>query len=94
LNRIKLQDAALTESLTRLEIVRRPEVIRKIEPAGFAMLLLGIESAQDKTLRAMLRGFILVCLDPIYGVVESQKGFLPFYFTRDGVGRINDILLP
>ena len=36
----------------------------------------------------------LVCLDPIYGVVEPLKSLLPFYFTIDGTGRINDILLP
>jgi hypothetical protein len=34
----------------RLEIARRPDVIRKMELAGFAILLLGIESAQDKAL--------------------------------------------
>jgi hypothetical protein len=38
-------------------------------------------------------GKLLVCLDPIYGVVELQRSLLPFYFTRDGAGRINDILL-
>ena len=41
----------------RLEIARRPEVIDKMELAGFSMLLLGIESAQDKTLRSMRKGF-------------------------------------
>jgi hypothetical protein len=35
-----------------------PDVIRKMELAGFAMLLLGIESAQDKTLHSMRKGFI------------------------------------
>jgi site-specific DNA-methyltransferase (adenine-specific) len=36
----------------RLEIARHPEVLRKMVRAGFVGLLVGIESAQDKTLRA------------------------------------------
>ncbi len=41
----------------RLEIARRPDLLRKMKRAGFAALLLGVESAQDKTLRAMKKGF-------------------------------------
>ncbi|KKK86098.1 hypothetical protein LCGC14_2766650, partial [marine sediment metagenome] len=40
----------------RLEVARRPDVLRKMERAGFSMLMLGIESAHDKTLKSMRKG--------------------------------------
>ena len=47
------------ESKSTSDFLRpEPDVIRKMELAGFAMLLLGIESAQDKTLHSMRKGFI------------------------------------
>jgi hypothetical protein len=38
-------------------------------------------------------GTKLVCLDPIYGVVESLSSFFPFYFVDASTkGRINDLI--
>jgi anaerobic magnesium-protoporphyrin IX monomethyl ester cyclase len=41
----------------RIEMAKRPDVVAKMQRAGFSALLLGIESAQDKTLRDMRKGF-------------------------------------
>jgi len=41
----------------RLEIAKRPDSLRKMEKAGFVLLMLGVESTQDKTLRSMHKGF-------------------------------------
>lgn len=41
----------------RIEIYRYPEILKKMFEAGFKMLLVGIESAQNKTLKAMQKGF-------------------------------------
>lgn len=41
----------------RLEAAKRPDVLKKMARAGFSVLLIGIESASDKTLRAMRKGF-------------------------------------
>ncbi len=41
----------------RIEIAKRPDVLGKMQRAGFSVLLLGIESAQDKTLRDMNKAF-------------------------------------
>ena len=41
----------------RLEIADRPDVLRKMEQAGFLALLIGVESTQDATLKSMGKGF-------------------------------------
>ena len=41
----------------RVEIAKRPNVIRKMEQAGFLALLIGLESTQNATLKSMGKGF-------------------------------------
>jgi radical SAM superfamily enzyme YgiQ (UPF0313 family) len=40
-----------------LEIAKRPDVLKKMYKAGFMAFLLGVESAHDKTLKSMKKGF-------------------------------------
>ena len=43
----------------RLEIADRPDILRKMEQAGFVALLIGVESTQDATLKSMGKGFTI-----------------------------------
>jgi radical SAM superfamily enzyme YgiQ (UPF0313 family) len=70
----------------RLEIARRPDVIRKMERAGFAMLLLGIESAQDKTLRSMRKGFNTAKIREYFEVLRGRPMLLHGYFILGNIG--------
>ncbi len=70
----------------RLEIARRPDVIRKMELAGFAMLLLGIESAQDKTLRAMRKGFNTAKIREYFDVLRDRSLLMHGYFIVGNIG--------
>jgi radical SAM superfamily enzyme YgiQ (UPF0313 family) len=70
----------------RLEIARRPDVIRKMELAGFAMLLLGIESAQDKTLRSMRKGFNTAKIREYFDVLRGRPILLHGYFILGNIG--------
>ncbi len=70
----------------RLEIARRPDVIRKMELAGFAMLMLGIESAQDKTLRAMRKGFNTAKIREYFEVLRRRSLLLHGYFIVGNIG--------
>ena len=70
----------------RLEIARRPEVIRKMELAGFAMLLLGIESAHDKTLRSMRKGFNTAKIREYFEVLRESSMLLHGYFIVGNIG--------
>lgn len=70
----------------RLEIARRPDVLRKMELAGFAMLLMGIESAQDKTLRAMRKGFNTAKIREYFDVLRDTSLLLHGYFIVGNIG--------
>jgi Radical SAM superfamily len=70
----------------RLEIARRPDVIRKMELAGFAMLLLGIESAHDKTLHSMRKGFNTAKIREYFAVLRDRPMILNGYFILGNIG--------
>ena len=70
----------------RLEIARRPDILRKMERAGFAVLLLGVESAQDKTLRAMRKGFDTTEIRKHFEVLRRSRMFLHGYFMLGNIG--------
>jgi radical SAM superfamily enzyme YgiQ (UPF0313 family) len=70
----------------RLEIARRPDVIRKMELAGFAMLLLGIESAHDKTLRSMHKGFTTNQIRKYFDVLRGRPLMYHGYFILGNIG--------
>ena len=70
----------------RLEMARRPEVIHKMELAGFSMLLLGIESAHDKTLRSMRKGFNTAKIREYLSVLRDRPMLLHGYFILGNIG--------
>jgi radical SAM superfamily enzyme YgiQ (UPF0313 family) len=70
----------------RLEIARRPDILRKMEQAGFTALLLGIESTQDKTLRSMRKGFDVSKIREYFQVLRESSMFLHGYFIIGNIG--------
>jgi magnesium-protoporphyrin IX monomethyl ester (oxidative) cyclase len=70
----------------RLEIARRPDVLRKMERAGFFMLMLGVESTQDKTLRAMKKGFDRAKIVQCFEVLKKSRMILHGYFILGCIG--------
>lgn len=77
----------------RVEIARRPDVLRKMERAGFSMLLLGIESAQDKTLRSMRKGFNTRQLRELFRVLGKSPMLLFGYFIVGNIGETEEEML-
>jgi radical SAM superfamily enzyme YgiQ (UPF0313 family) len=70
----------------RLEIAQRPEVLRKMEKAGFFMLMLGVESTQDKTLRSMRKGFDTARIRECFKVLGQSSMILNGYFILGCIG--------
>lgn len=70
----------------RLEIARRPDILRKMEKAGFVLLMLGIESAYDKTLRSMRKGFDVAKIREYFKVLKNSTMILHGYFILGNVG--------
>ena len=77
----------------RLEIARRPGVLEKMERAGFSMLLLGIESAHDKTLKSMHKGHNLAAIRDHCDVLRRSKMLLHGYFILGCIGESADDML-
>ncbi len=70
----------------RLEIAQRPDVLRKMKRAGFALLMLGIESAHDRTLRSMQKGFDTRRIREYFHVLRSSRILLHGYFILGNIG--------
>ena len=77
----------------RAEIAKRPDILRRMERAGFSMLFLGIESAQDKTLRAMRKGFDTRKLREYFRVLRRTKMLLHGYFILGNIGETEKEML-
>jgi len=77
----------------RVEIARRPDVLRKMEKAGFLMLMLGIESACDKTLRSMGKGFDTADLREYFKVLHKSSMFIHGYFIVGNIGESMEEML-
>ncbi|OPZ98587.1 MAG: Radical SAM superfamily protein [Planctomycetes bacterium ADurb.Bin412] len=74
----------------RLEIAKRPDVLRKMEKAGFALLMLGVESTQDKTLRSMHKGFTTAGIRDCFQVLRRSSMLLNGYFILGNIGETKD----
>jgi radical SAM superfamily enzyme YgiQ (UPF0313 family) len=70
----------------RIEIARRPDILRKMQDAGFSLLLLGIESAQDSTLRSMKKGFDTAKARECFRVLRRSSMLLLGYFIVGNIG--------
>jgi len=78
---------------TRVEIAKRPDIIRKMERAGFSMLLIGIESAHDKTLRSLQKGFTTARLREYFKTLSKTSILLQGFFILGCIGESAEEML-
>jgi len=71
---------------SRIEIAKRMDVVRLMEKAGFVALLLGIESAQDKTLKSMRKGFDTARVIERFKTLRKTRMILHGYFIFGCIG--------
>ena len=71
---------------TRVEIARSPETVRKMAAAGFAALALGVESATDRTLKSMRKGFDTARLREYFKVLRRSGILLHGHFIIGAIG--------
>jgi radical SAM superfamily enzyme YgiQ (UPF0313 family) len=69
------------------------DVVRKMEQAGFAALLLGIESAQDRTLRSLGKGFDTQKIERCLGALRHTRMLLHGYFILGCLGETEEDML-
>ncbi len=70
----------------RLEIAKKPDVLEKMTRAGFMMALLGIESAHDKTLQSMGKGFNTEKIREYCSVIREFPMLMHGYFILGCIG--------
>jgi radical SAM superfamily enzyme YgiQ (UPF0313 family) len=77
----------------RLEIAHHPDIIRRMEQAGFLTLLIGVESTQDTTLRSMGKGFTIEQIRQRFQVLRQSKMLINAYFIVGNIGETREQML-
>jgi anaerobic magnesium-protoporphyrin IX monomethyl ester cyclase len=70
----------------RLEIYKYPKILEKMFKAGFKILTIGIESAQDKTLNAMQKGFDTTLAEKAFTEITKIEFYIHGYFIVGCIG--------
>lgn len=70
----------------RLEIYKHPQILKKMLNAGFKILTIGIESAQDKTLKAMQKGFDTALAGKAIAEIRKMNFLIHGYFIVGCIG--------
>lgn len=89
--REKLQRIFVAQA--RATIGSHPELIRKMHEAGFRVLLVGIESAQDKTLKQLHKGFTTAEVRKSFEVLRRADMIIHAYFIVGNIGETEQEML-
>ena len=77
----------------RLELARKPEVLKKMYKAGFMVFLLGVESAHDKTLASMKKGFDTKKIREYFTILRRFHFIYHCYFIIGNIGETREEML-
>ena len=77
----------------RLEVAKRPDVLEKMYRAGFVAFLIGIESAHDKTLASMKKGFTTTKVREYFEVLRLFNFIYHCYFIIGNIGETREEML-
>jgi radical SAM superfamily enzyme YgiQ (UPF0313 family) len=77
----------------RSEIADRPDILRKMERAGFVALLIGVESTQDATLKAMGKGVTIAQIRQRFAVLRKSTMIINAYFIVGNIGETEPQML-
>ncbi|HUW23539.1 MAG TPA: radical SAM protein [bacterium] len=77
----------------RLEIYKYPQILKKMFQAGFKILSIGIESAQDKTLKTMQKGFDVALAERAFSEIRKINFYNHGYFIVGCIGESESEML-
>ena len=77
----------------RIEIARRPDILTKMERAGFKVPLLGVESCNDSTLKQISKGFTTADVRKAFSVLRRFDFFLHTCFIIGSIGETAEDML-
>jgi radical SAM superfamily enzyme YgiQ (UPF0313 family) len=64
----------------RISIANHPDLLEKMHRAGFRLLMIGLESAQDKSLKLLNKGFTTADVRKAFGVLRKSNILTNGYF--------------
>ena len=74
----------------RIEVARYPHMLAKAYRAGFRMILFGLESASDKTLEQLHKGFTIKQMREAFAVLRGFPFFYHGYFIYGSLGETEE----
>jgi len=77
----------------RIEVAKHPHLLEKAYRAGFRMLLFGLESASDKSLEKMSKGFTVEQMRDAFKVFRRFPFFYHGYFIFGNIGETEEEML-
>ncbi len=77
----------------RIEMYKRPDVLKLMERAGMCVPLIGVESCHDKTLRAISKGFTVAEVREAFSVLRNFSFFLHSCFIVGSIGETREEML-
>jgi len=77
----------------RIDVVKRPDVLRKMYRAGFKLLMLGIESTRDESLKLLNKGFTVRDIREAFKVLRRFNFISHGFFILGNVGESEDDML-
>jgi radical SAM superfamily enzyme YgiQ (UPF0313 family) len=77
----------------RIEMYKRPDVLKLMERAGMCVPLIGVESCHDKTLRAISKGFTVAEVLEAFSVLRRYRFFLHSCFIVGSIGETREEML-
>ena len=80
-------------SQARIDISKHPRLLAKMNQAGFKVLLLGIESAHDRILTQLDKGFDSKTIREAFSVLRKYPIYYHGYFIYGNIGEIEEEML-
>jgi magnesium-protoporphyrin IX monomethyl ester (oxidative) cyclase len=77
----------------RITIARHPGLIKKLYRAGFRLLMIGLESAQDKSLKSLRKGFKTADVREAFAVLRESNILTNGYFIVGLIGETEEEML-
>ena len=77
----------------RIDIAKRPALLEKMRKAGFKVLMVGLESAQDKSLVSMQKGFKTQNVKEAFKALARSGMLINGYFIIGVIGENEDEML-
>jgi magnesium-protoporphyrin IX monomethyl ester (oxidative) cyclase len=77
----------------RITIASHPELLKKMYLAGFRLLMMGVESAQDKSLKSLEKGFKTDDVRKAFKELRKSKMFTSGYFIIGLIGETKEEML-